>query len=124
MLLSKRRIEWVDVAKGIAIIAAFSGISAACIGSIWIARTTYVKKTLIFLGRNTIPIMALHIPWGYIAIETLYYKMFGLAYGKNIFSDNIEPYAFAASVQLILASACELINRFAPWMVGETRGRT
>ena len=68
--------------------------------------------------------MALHIPWGYIAIETFYYKVFGLAYGKNIFSNNIEPYVYTASVLLILAPACELINRFAPWMVGKTRGRT
>ncbi len=79
------------------LMAAFSGISAACIGSIWISKTTRIKRILTYLGNNTIPIMVFHIPWGYIVIETFYYKAFGLTYGKNIFSSNIEPYIYSIS---------------------------
>ena len=53
--------------------------------------------------------------------ETLYYKLFGLVYGKNILSGNAEGFLHAATILLLLIPMIELLNRFIPWAVGKKK---
>lgn len=103
-----KRIEWVDIAKGIAIIL-------VCLGH---GQTSlYVKKWL----------YSFHLPLflflaGYITVNTDYCDITDfLAYGRNALPNDIESLLHTAGVFLILFPVCELINRYAPWMEGKTK---
>ena len=84
-------------------------------------KTRRVKRVLIYFGKNTIPIIAFHYYPGYMILETLFYKLFGLEYLHNVFSYKIEGFVYATVVLLLCVPIVEFVNRFAPWAVGRRR---
>ena len=81
-------------------------------------KTRYVKRVLTYFGKNTLPIVAFHYYPGYMILETLFYKLFGLKYLNNVFSYNIEGFVYTIVILLLCVPIIEFVNRFAPWAVG------
>lgn len=98
------------------------GISVLCF-CVWLERLAVVKKTLVYLGMNTIPIMAFHQHPGNRIVEEFFGRAFGLVYKNNVFSTNIEAFVYTACVILLCVPVIEFVNRFAPWMVGKRRAK-
>ncbi len=82
-------------------------------------KTRRVKRVFVYFGKNTIPIVAFHYYPGYMILETLFYKSFGLKYMYNVFSYNIEGFVYTICVLMLCVPIIEFVNRFAPWMVGK-----
>lgn len=102
-------------------LGAFSGIVVISFLSIALCRFEFCKRIFTFFGTNTLPIIEYHYTQGYTVTETLYYKAFGLVYGQNELSGNIEGFIHAFTVLVILTPIILIINQFAPWMVGKPR---
>lgn len=96
------------------------GIAVLCV-CVWLERLTPIKKCLIYLGVNTIPIMAFHQHPNNRIVEELFGRGLGLVYKNNVFSNNIEGFVYAACVILLCVPIIEFVNRFAPWTVGKRR---
>ena len=101
------------------VLGAFSGIYILIFGSVFLEKVKILKKTLIYYGQNTLPIIFFHLFPGYVITETLYYKVFGLVYMDNRFSYNVEGFIHAITVLLLMIPVIQIINKFCPWMVGK-----
>ena len=101
------------------LLGAGSGILLIAEISRMLEKTAAVKRIFLYLGKNTLPIIFFHYYPGYMITETLYYKLFGLVYGENALSGNVEGLLHTATILLLLIPVIELFNRFFPWAVGK-----
>lgn len=105
------------------LVGAFAGIYLLIFACMSLEHTKGAKRIFTYLGQNTLPIIEFHYVQGYMVTETLYWKLFKLQYGNNVFSGNIEGFVQAITVLVLLVPVIEVMNRFVPWMVGKrTKG--
>ena len=103
------------------LLGAFSGILFMIACSMMMEKLISVKRVFVFLGSNTLPIIFFHYYPGYMYLESLFYKAFGLAYDQNRFSGSVEGFIYTAAIILLLVPVILLINRFFPWAVGKKK---
>ena len=93
-------------------------IATLCV-CVWMEKIAFLKRVFVYLGRNTIPILAFHKNVAYVILELLFLYFFGLAYEENVYSGNIEGFVYAALGALFCVPIIWFVNRFAPWAVGK-----
>lgn len=102
---------------------AYSGIFLLFAVSIMISKIkiSLIKKPIIYYGKNTLPIIEFQIFPCYLILETMFYRLFGLQYTNNVFSENIEGLVYALCAMVMMIPVIEIINRWLPWMGGKKR---
>ena len=94
-------------------------IATLCV-CVWLEKVSFLRRFFVYLGRNTIPILAFHKNVGYVLLEIIFFRCWGLAYEENAFSGNIEGFVYAALGVLFCVPIIWFVNRFAPWTVGKS----
>ena len=100
------------------LIEATGGVAATLSVCVWMERIAFLRRVFVFLGRNTIPILAFHKNVGYAILEIVFLRFWGLKYEDNVFSGNIEGFIYTALGVLFCLPIIWFVNRFAPWAVG------
>ena len=95
------------------------GIAAVLCVCVWLEKVSFIKRVFVFLGKNTIPILAFHKNVGYVILEIVFLRFWGLEYENNIFSGAVEGFVYTALGVLFCLPIIWFVNRFAPWAVGK-----
>ncbi len=103
------------------LIEGIAGTLALLCVCVWLERLRYARRVLVYLGGNTLLILAFHDHPGYLFVEKFFNRFLGAPYDQNVYLENIEPFLHVVCVLLLCVPIIEFVNRFTPWIVGKKR---